>query len=95
MVLNFLESFITFLLVIFLIFKTGPIRIYRKLKQPILLFSLIFSLLMAALVGFVSFNFGTLIRYKTPFEPFFYTMLVIILFDKMELNKKDQSGGSK
>ena len=89
MLLNFLESFATILLIILLLFKTGPIRIYRNLKDPLLLFSLLFSLLMAALVGFVSFNFGTLIRYKTPFEPFFYTMLAIILFDKMNIIKKN------
>ncbi|MDQ6756588.1 MAG: hypothetical protein M3004_06600 [Bacteroidota bacterium] len=85
MVLNFIESFATFLLVIFLLFKTGPVKIYRGLKDPVLLFSLLFSLMMAALVGFVSFNFGTLIRYKTPFEPFFYTMLVIILLNKIPI----------
>ena len=82
MILNFLESFATMLLVIILIFKTGLIKIYRNFKSPVLVFSLIFGLMMAALVGFVSFNFGTLIRYKTPFEPFFYTMLVILLFNK-------------
>jgi hypothetical protein len=89
MLLNFLESFTTMLLIILLLFKIGLIKIYRNLKDPLLLFSLIFSLLMAALVGFVSFNFGTLIRYKTPFEPFFYTMLAIILFNKMDIIKKN------
>lgn len=88
MILNFLESFATMLLVIILIFKTGLIKIYRNLKDPVLLFSLIFSLMMAALVGFVSFNFGTLIRYKAPFEPFFYTLLVILLFNKVSAAKK-------
>ena len=86
MVLNFLESFATMLLIIILIFKTGFIKMYNNLKDPVLLFSLVFGLMMAALVGFVSFNFGTLIRYKTPFEPFFYTMLVILLFNKPEKN---------
>jgi hypothetical protein len=89
MLLSFLESFATMLLIILLLFKAGPIKIYKSLKDPSLLFSLIFSLLMAALVGFVSFNFGTLVRYKTPFEPFFYTMLVIILFNKVGLSKKN------
>lgn len=87
MLLNFLESFATILLIILVLFKTGLVRINRSLKDPLLLFSLLFALLMAALVGFVSFNFGTLIRYKTPFEPFFYTMLVIILFNKIDLIK--------
>lgn len=83
MLLNFLESFATTLFIIFLLFKAGVVKIFQNLKDPLLLFSLIFSVLMAALVGFISFNFGTLIRYKTPFEPFFYTMLVIIAFNKL------------
>lgn len=90
MILNFLESFATMLLVITLLFKTGFIRIYKNLKDPVLLFSLLFSLMMAALVGFVSFNFGTLIRYKTPFEPFFYSMLFILLYNKTFIEKKEK-----
>jgi hypothetical protein len=88
MFLSFLESFATMLLVIILLFKKGLVKIYRSLKDPMLLFCLIFSLTMAALVGFVSFNFGALVRYKTPFEPFFYTMLVIILYNKVPFIKK-------
>ncbi len=91
MLLNFLESFSTLLLVIILLFKAGVVNVYKNLKIPLLLFSLLFSILMAVLVGFVSFNFGTLIRYKTPFEPFFYTTLVIILFNKISSRKKEHS----
>lgn len=91
MVLNFLESFATMLFIIFILFKPGIVNIYRNLKKPVLLFSFIFSILMAALVGFASFNFGTLIRYKTPFEPFFFTLLVIILLNKTANLKKDNS----
>jgi hypothetical protein len=88
MLLSFLESFASMLLVIILLFKRGLRKIYRSLKDPLLLFCLIYSLTMAALVGFVSFNFGALVRYKSPFEPFFYTMLVIILFNKVPFIKK-------
>lgn len=87
MLLSFLESFATTLFIIFLLFKAGVVRMFQSFKDPLLLFSLIFSLIMAALVGFISFNFGTLIRYKTPFEPFFYTMLVIIAFNKLPFTK--------
>ena len=88
MLLNFLESSATMLLVVILLFKAGLIKVYKCLKDPVLLFSLLFSLMMAALVGFVSFNFGTLIRYKTPFEPFFYSMLVVMLLNKAGATKK-------
>lgn len=85
MVLSFLESFAATLFVLFILFKAGPAKIVKSFHHPLLLYSLMFSLMMAALVGFISFNFGTLIRYKTPFEPFFYTMLVIIAFNNQPL----------
>jgi hypothetical protein len=92
MFLSFIESFFTTLFVIYLLFRIRPVRIYKSLSHPLMLFSLVFSLLMAALVGFTSFNFGTLIRYKTPFEPFIYTMFVIMAFNREaalpEENKK-------
>ena len=83
MFLSFFESFATTLFVLYLLFRAGPVRIYKSFSEPAMLFSLIFSLLMAALVGFISFNFGTLTRYKAPFEPFFYSMLVVIAFARI------------
>ena len=88
MLLSFIEGFATTLFVIFLLFKAGVVKIFKSFQHPLLLSSLIFSLLMAALVGFISFNFGTLVRYKTPFEPFFYSILVIIAFNKLPFVKK-------
>ena len=78
MIFNFLESFVTSVLVILVLFKLllGKIKIRNN---PLFIFCLVFTLLLAFMVGYISFNFGTLIRYKVPFQPFFYSALVILL----------------
>jgi hypothetical protein len=56
---------------------------WRELKQlmkdPNILFCLIFSIIFAFAVGISSYNFGALSRYKIPCLPFYATMLVILL----------------
>jgi hypothetical protein len=83
MLMSFAESFATLVLVLIVVFKVGisKIIVYCN-KYPLLLFMLIFTLLFAPLVGFISFNFGTLVRYKIFCLPFFFSFLVILLFDK-------------
>ena len=83
MLMSFFESFFTFLLVLIVVFKVGVIKIFRYCnKYPVLFFMLVFSFLLAPIVGFISFNFGTLVRYKIPFMPFFISFLVILLYNK-------------
>jgi hypothetical protein len=80
MLLSALESFIFLLLTLKLIFKMGIINIWAKItSMPYLLFCLIFTLVFAFAVGLNSNNFGTLVRYKIPFVPF-YASLLLILF---------------
>ncbi len=87
MLLNALESFTVLLFSIYLLIKTKLIGFFAfAVQKPVLLFALIFSLLLAPLVGFVSFNFGTLLRYKIPMVPFFYTYL-FLLFIHTKANK--------
>lgn len=89
MFMNFFESFITTILVILLFFKAGFRKIFSyTATSPVLLFSIVFSILMAVMAGFISYNFGTLIRYKTPFLPFFFSYIVIILYDKPVVRKQ-------
>ena len=83
MLMNFVESFGTLLLVLVVLFKAGIRKIFSYCNNyPVLFFMLVFSLLLAPIVGFISFNFGTLVRYKIPFLPFFFSFLLILLFDK-------------
>lgn len=81
MLFNFLESFIATILVVLALFKLLAGKIRMK-NNPLFIFCLVFTLLLGFMVGFISYNFGTLIRYKVPFQPFFYTAILILLSHK-------------
>ncbi len=77
--LSFVESCFFLLFTIYVmikgyVFKTLLI-IYR---DHFVFFCILYSVLFAFFVGLVSANFGTLIRYKTPFIPYFLIALFII-----------------
>lgn len=58
------------------------------LSDSLAIFSLFFSLLHAFVVGFTSFNFGALDRYKIPCLPFYMIALVLINYRFDEANRK-------
>lgn len=81
MLLSAIEG--TYILYLFglVIFKTGVLKSLRIVSgTPLLLFLLIFTLVFAFAVGFSTSNFGTLVRYKIPFVPFFMSSLFIIIY---------------
>lgn len=75
MLLAALESLLTLLLTLNIIFSRGGIG--RVVSDPFLVFCLLFSLVFAFAVGISTFNFGTLMRYKIPILPFYFSVLVI------------------
>ena len=63
MVMSCIESFATLVLILIVFFKAGIIKIISYCnKFPVLFFMVMFSLILAPVVGFISFNFGTLVR---------------------------------
>ena len=90
MLLSALEG--TYIIYLFglVIFKIGVAKSFRiAVGTPLVLFSLIFTLVFAFAVGFSTSNFGTLVRYKIPFVPFFMASLFIIIYiGKMKAAKK-------
>ncbi len=74
-----LESLLLFFFSIHLIFRKGLFRIYRFLQQePFLFFILLFTLLFSYVIGFSSYNFGALVRYKIQCIPLYIFMLFAI-----------------
>jgi hypothetical protein len=74
-----LES--TFLLFcsLYLLAKTKIVGFFRYiLSNEFLFFSFVLSMMFALLIGYTTFNFGTMIRYKIIFLPFFYFVHVKI-----------------
>jgi hypothetical protein len=94
MLLSALENTIILVLTIMLFVKIRPFVILRIImSQPILLFSLLFSLILAFSIGLSTANYGALVRYKIPLIPFFFSSILVIQYfykfgDKKEISKE-------
>lgn len=72
-----LESMLLFFSTLYLVFKMRIFGFARALfGNQYILFSFVFSILFALIIGLTTYNFGTIIRYKIMLLPFYYFMLV-------------------
>jgi hypothetical protein len=79
MFFNALESFAVMILVLYLLVKTKVYGFFTfAFSNQVLLFAFLYAIMLGALVGFVSFNFGTLVRYKMPLVSLLYTFLTLM-----------------
>jgi hypothetical protein len=77
--LSAFESLFFLILTIVTIKKTGLFNIIGLVKNnDYILFALIFSVTFAFAIGVSTSNFGTLVRYKIPFLPFFVSSLYLL-----------------
>lgn len=91
MIISAFENTILLLLTLILIFKTNPRKMIRIIiGQPLILYSIFFSLLLAFGVGMASTNFGALSRYKIPFIPYYFSAIYLIYY----LNQQKKIGKS-
>ena len=90
MVISALENTILLFFTIFLFLKTNPRKIIRIiLSEPLLLYSIFFSLLLAFGVGMASTNFGALSRYKIPFMPYYFSAIYLIYYLNTKKKKRN------
>jgi hypothetical protein len=74
-----LEALLIFVGTLFVFFKTRFLGFfYYAFNNPYRLFCFIFSMLFALVVGYTTFNFGTMVRYKIIFLPFYFFLLINI-----------------
>ncbi|MEO6133544.1 MAG: hypothetical protein ABIP35_00235 [Ginsengibacter sp.] len=74
-----LENFLLLLLTVFVIIKSRIINLLKVLHDDtLILFCLVFALVFASVIGLTTFNFGTIIRYKTIFMPFYISFLILL-----------------
>ncbi|RYF90389.1 MAG: hypothetical protein EOO03_03800 [Chitinophagaceae bacterium] len=72
-----LESTVLLYCTLYLLFKGKIVGFFKPIfAERYMFFSFTLSILFALIIGFTTFNFGTMIRYKIIFLPFFYFMLV-------------------
>jgi hypothetical protein len=85
-----IQSFILFLITIFIILRVGPFKFVKKcFSIPEVRAFLVFAIFLGVTVGLTSYNFGALSRYKIPCLPFFTSALAIIYYtSKPQLNKR-------
>ncbi|MFN8296542.1 MAG: hypothetical protein U0T69_10125 [Chitinophagales bacterium] len=80
-----IEGIITFGFTVVLLFRAGFIGFFRLIgSNPEVQFCFVFSIIFAFAVGFTSFNFGALARYKIPFMPFYFIALFILANDQKQ-----------
>ncbi len=88
MLLSALESFLIMLYTFKVIFKTGIFRFFRHLlSDKEILFCITFALIFGFAVGFTTYNFGALVRYKAPCIPFY--LIALVLINSLPKKKKD------
>lgn len=73
------ESLLFLLFTVYVVLKVGPLRTYRIVtNDSFLLMCVVFALFFGFAVGFSSYNFGALSRYKIPAIPFFVVALLVV-----------------
>ena len=77
MMLSALESFSMLLLTIY-VFVRNRKNLNTIWKKPEIIFCLFFSISFAFAIGFSTYNFGSLVRYKIPLIPFYLIGLFIL-----------------
>lgn len=72
-----LESMLLLLTTLYLLFKLKFFGFFKAIfGDRYLLFCFVMSMLFALIIGFTTYNFGTMVRYKIMLLPFYYFMLV-------------------
>lgn len=73
------ETFFVLIATLFVLFKTRVVGFfYYVLNDPVRLFCFVFSMLFALVIGYTTYNFGTMARYKIIFLPFYFFLLINI-----------------
>lgn len=81
MLLSSLESSLYLFLVIFIVIKRGLGNFIAPMfSHPEVAMCTVFTLILAFIVGFTSFNYGALVRFKIPFLPFLGVALALIYY---------------
>jgi hypothetical protein len=85
-----LENLAILIFTLFIIFRIGIKAVYKVIiKEPLIIFSFIFSIIFAFSVGLATANFGALVRYRILATPFFLLAL-INTFYLIRKEKKEQ-----
>jgi hypothetical protein len=82
------ENFILFILTIYSLFLLSKQRLFRP--DILVVASVIFIVLLAAMLPLAAPNFGALVRYKAPFTPFLMTLVLILPYWNYQKRLRNQ-----
>jgi hypothetical protein len=86
-----LEASLLLFCTLYLLYKFRFFRFFREIfSNPFLLFSFTMAILFALIIGFTTYNFGTMARYKIILLPF-YAFLLVNLYTIL-LERKNKAG---
>jgi len=86
MLLAAVESLALLIFTIFVLLRVR-LKFFRViLANPLVLFSLLFAISFAFAVGFSTYNFGSLVRYKIPLIPLYLSAMTIVLYENKQRN---------
>lgn len=93
MLVSALENMLLLLLMLLVILR---IRTMMKLNRlsAFVLFSLVFTVTLAFIIGVSTSNFGSLVRFKIPFMPFIVSTVMMILWRKKSVITEHATGVS-
>lgn len=77
MIFSGLETMFIMIFSIFNLIKSPILYLKNIFKDPFLLFCLLFTLILGFGVGLSTSNFGALVRYKIPFMPFIFFLILV------------------
>ena len=84
-----LENIFLLSLSIFLIYKVGPKKLFKLIKNsPLIYFSIIFAILFSFSVGLTVANFGSLVRLRIPELPFYVSSILLLYHVSEEDGKR-------
>jgi len=85
MLLSGLENTFLILLTLWMLLRTSIFTIINRLfAEPILFFTITYSIFFAASVGLTTANFGAMARFKTAYIPFFVVAIFILLNKRLQ-----------
>jgi len=87
--LSGLENLFTLFLTLSILYRTRVIKIFSYIgRDPILIFTILYSIMFAFGIGLATANFGALVRYRIPGLPFLMISLFVLDFYLNETKKK-------
>lgn len=91
MFLSALQSLGMLIFLLYISYKTGFAGMFRNFLVPDVALCMIFTIILSFACGITAYNFGALVRFKIPMEPFFISGLLIMYSRMLEQETKKRA----